>query len=964
MLKSVNLSDRILVPAAGLMARNTQLGNLAVKTSNFTGGLMRGIGWRGYNTGETLQRTALREGFSSYENLMSSNLQSNSAVLPAGYLEKGWIIANHKLVSFHAAFLTSLLNLPADVHGKLDTLKFMFASAETAISGAMLYAAWHIGIAVHEMGHYVTAAKLTALNDASQLAADNMKNKGFLSKIGWYSSMFVKIPWGKFEGVKNEGGNYFPDAPYNLAVAAAGPRWSRNLAITCLPISALLIGGGLATGNEAATYAGRALFAPGVIGMLDYFLADSGKLKEFNEREKAARDASLRTTKSAAQGSWQEQSGSVKKMLINSRPYTIKLPDGTEVSAPWQWRNCAMGGRHTLKQYPESNISLQESMFMPLSAKTYEDAQAMTVKLQNRLKEIIEIAPRARVMGIGLEGGLAPYIEKDPGDQVPEQRLWRMMKQAIFDCDLKPGVDVAIALDPAASELENAYREEKKVPSSIGMYLFWRDKGQVEMSREDMLDLYRTAIERDGIPLLSIEDGFGEKDHAGWQLGMRELGEGNFIIGDDLITTRDSAIEACAFHGEIDAALIKANQIGTLTETTLAMLTAIAFGDELVISHRSQSPNDPFEADIAVGIGAVGLKAGGGANTERLQKYGRVMEIMAMAKSKSTELTSTERAEVEESLKELIFTLTGRGDIELVSNAADINLERLFFRLMSIDAIVGNEEATNSGIPSAAATVMIGRTGIIRFKGSTPLGTSAGEAEAIHLVDSMVWPSDITKRYPELFKSTDDGTMRFNKGLKKPDIEEKNDQKLSALWERTERYEGKGCMNAVENIEGILAQRFTGKKLSALNSLLDVDAELLAMEREQSIAFGRLNDASTQDDQINAMQRKGFLGMNSILSMSVALGRAVAARDGKELWQLVREQASGAMIEFILNETAHDKNMRRAALEAMSFDDLKKAYREITKKIIEDNTQKPAEERRKIYEGLRVVLPVYSSASR
>ncbi len=277
-----------------------------------------------------------------------------------------------------------------------------------------------------------------------------------------------------------------------------------------------------------------------------------------------------------------------------------------------------------------------------------------------------------------------PYIDKEPEDRVPEQRMWRLMKQTILDCEYTPGVDVAIALDPAASELENAYREETGQTDSVGMYRFWRDKSKVDMSRDEVLELYRQAME-DGIPVLSIEDGFGELDHAGWKLLMHGDKERNiegfrdkiFIIGDDLVTTKDENIEKCAKDGEINSTLIKANQIGTLSETVLAMLTSLAYGADLIVSHRSKSPNDPFEAEIATAMNALGMKAGGGANTERLQKYGRVMEIIALAKASQRELTQDRREEIEKNLKELVCTLTGQSDVQLVPAAAEVDLAGL-----------------------------------------------------------------------------------------------------------------------------------------------------------------------------------------------------------------------------------------------------------------------------------------------
>ena len=880
---------------------------------------------------------------------------------PAGRLERGWVIANHKLVSFHAAFISSVLSLPlkhlqdmaaAKANLKLEVLRFIFASWETIISAVILYLSWHIGIAIHEMGHFLTAVKLTALNKDSQDRADKEKG-GF----GWYARMLLLIPWGRFYGVKKDNGNFAPDAPYNLAVAAAAPRWSAYLATVCLPISAVCIAVGLLAASEALIYVGRFFLAPGVVGLLDRFLADRGKLKEFAMREKEAVERAARAAAAAAGEGWLARVGDVKKRLLTTRMQGVTLKDGTTVNAPWQFRNCAMGGRHTEKEYPESNISMQESMFMPLSAKTYEDAQEMTVNLQYRLKEIIESAPGAKVMGIGLEGGLAPYIDREPTDKVPEQRMWRLMRQAILDCGYTPGVDVAIALDPAASELENAYREETGQADSVGMYRFWRDKSKVDMSRDELLALYREAMEKDDVPVLSLEDAYGEMDHAGWQLlmkgdkarGIEGLGDKIFVIGDDLVTTKDETIERCARNGEINAALIKANQIGTLSETVLAMLTALAYGAELVVSHRSKSPNDPFEAEIATAMNALGLKAGGGANTERLQKYGRVMEILALAETSQKEVSAEQRKQVEADLKDLVRNITGK-EMELVPNAADFDLTTLLMRLLAIESVGGTEEATNAGIPSAAATLFLGRTGIIRFKGSTPLGTSAGVDEAIHYVDSIITPGEITRKHPGLFTDAGDGTYRFKKGLDLEAIKAKNDQALMDLWKRAQRYDGKGCMDAVEHIETVLADAFRGRKLAQLGSVLEVDKQLLAIEREQAIAQNRLPASAPVEEQVRAMQRKGVLGMNAILSLSLALGRAIAARDGKELWQLIREMASDAMSKFVAANAKGGKSVDD--LKGMTFEELNASFRAAAAEAIKQGKE--------IHALLREQLPVYA----
>src|SRR3972149_4569064 len=100
-----------------------------------------------------------------------------------------------------------------------------------------------------------------------------------------------------------------------------------------------------------------------------------------------------------------------------------------------------------------------------------------------------------------------------------------MMKQAIAECGYRPGVDVALALDPALSELEIAYREEFDVPDAVGQYLFWRDKAKIVLDRDAVLDVYVRAMEEYEIPILSIEDGFAEDDHEGWKLLLDRLGE-------------------------------------------------------------------------------------------------------------------------------------------------------------------------------------------------------------------------------------------------------------------------------------------------------------------------------------------------------------------------------------------------------------------------------------------------------
>jgi len=856
-------------------------------------------------------------------------------------LHSGWVIANHILVSFHVAFISSVLCIPAALHGK-GVLGFVFTSPDTIISTIFWFLSFHAGIAVHEMGHYLQAVRLNALSEKILPEAQRRMRRPFLSRIFWRLEMFVKIPYGKFVGVKKEGLTYYPEAPFNLAVAAAGPAASGNMALVMLPIAVILLAVGLVGNLPVILYPGRLVLGIALVGLLDFLLADTGKYREYKEREAKAK---LKAEKvEITKESWLNRAQAVKEMMMRQRIQTIKLKDGDTVSAPWQFRNCGMGGRHTEKEYPESNISMQEMMFMPLCAQNYEEAQMITVTLQTRLKEIIEKSEGARVMGIGLEGGLAPFISKEPGDLVPEQRMWRLAVQTIRDIGYRPGEDIAIALDPAVSELSNAYRKEFNQPDAVGMYYFWRSEEKVVMSRDQLVELYKKIISEH--PIFMLEDGFAEDDYEGWRLLMKELGDKIFIVGDDIVTTRDSTIERCADEGLMNTSLIKGNQIGTLSETLIAMLVALGKGLDLFISHRSKSPNDDMEAQIALSANAMGIKAGGGANTERLFKYGSITKMM----------------------KQLEKVVKRGLEKKEISGLSDI------LNNLVITDIVAYEEPTNAGIPSVGVDIYVGvqeseeYCGILKFTGSTPLGTSAGTGEAIHLIDTTIEKSPVIDKYGELFLAQPDKTYQFKKGLKEEDIFAKNDVELKKLWQSVQRYEGKGCQNAVSNVLNIIAPEFIGKKLSEFKSLMAIDKKLLLLEKETAIARGKISEDAPVEEVIEVMQRKGNLGMNAILSMSLALGRMIAHIQGKNLWQLLRDEmkiaaakvieANGGLetMEGIVSKEMFDKVKSTPTgywqlLTELPFVDLIKGLQNVERKLKKENKQ--------LYRVLREQMPIY-----
>jgi len=766
-------------------------------------------------------------------------------------LDRGWIIANHKLVSFHAAFLTSLLSIPLHVASKFAVLRQMFLSVEVVISSAIWYAAWHINIAVHEMGHYLTAVKTNNLRpELAGLAAEKLK-QGFWNRTLWYAEMFIKIPYGRFVGVHKEAGSFHPAVKtQNLAVAAAGPEASKMLSQFTFGPGILLILLGLYAASPATVYIGRALFTIGAVALLDFLLSDPGKYKAFQSRQEEAASKASQVRAAEPVHEIGEARGvkpsELRRKLRLHRLQELQLPDGRVVFAPWEFRNSIQGGRHT--EDMGGNLSFQELMFLPLTAKDYIEAQRMINMLQSRAIQIIQDTEGLNFVGIGLEGGIVASYAKAETDLIPEERALRVAVQAIEECGFVPDRDVCLALDPAASELSNAYREKTGEKESIGQYLFWRAEDPKVLSTDEMVDLYVRWVKT--YPIVSLEDPFAEDDYEGWKKLMKELDQEILIIGDDLVTTKDSTIQRCAEQGLINTALIKANQIGSLSETLLATRTAKKMGLALVVSHRSKSPNEVMEADISFAVGALGLKCGGGANTERLVKYGRVVELMEMAKKG--------------------VRITRKLDPDLI--IADIS---------------AHEEPTNAGIPTVGVVIMLDNG--MKFTAATPLGVSAGTDEAIHLVDSIIEAGPLTRKYPQYFVYKEkEKTYRFVPDVK-PEVLTKEDPELADLWVRSKRYGGKGCLNAVANVTEVVAPQFLGQRISSLGSLADIDRELLLMELDLAVKRGKIRPDASAEEKVNVMQRKANLGMNAILSLSLALGRLVAARDGTELPEVLHE---------------------------------------------------------------------------
>jgi enolase len=782
-------------------------------------------------------------------------------------LDRGWIIANHKLVSFHAAFLTSLLSISPGVSSRFEVIREMFLSLEVVVSTIMWYVAWHANIAIHEIGHYLAAVRTNNLRPELAAPAQEKMNQGGLARWLWYLEMFLKIPYGAFKGVNKEAGSFHPSVKtQNLAVSAAGPKASLVLCqFSLLPGIALILAGMYGT-MPALTYIGRFLFTIGIVAFFDFLIADAGKYKAFRDRQReaAASAASVRAAEPAraAQESRAVNPAELRRKLRLHRLQEVELADGSFVFAPWEFRNSIMGGRHTEEM--GGNLSFQEFMFLPLTARDYIEAQRVTNMLQSRAIQIIQDSEGLNFVGIGLEGGIVASYAREKGDLLPEERALRVAVQAIEECGFVPDRDVCIAIDSAASELSNAYREKTGEKDSVGQYLFWRAEDPKVMTTDELVDLYIRWVKK--YPIVSLEDAFAEDDHEGWKKLMKALDEEILIIGDDLVTTKDSTIEKCADEGLINTVLVKANQIGTLSETLLATRMAKEKGLSLVVSHRSKSPNEVMEADISFAVGALGLKCGGGANTERLVKYSRIVELIELAQK-------------------------------------DIKITRKLDPGCVIADISAHEEPTNAGIPTVGVVVMLDNG--MKFAAATPLGTSAGTDEAIHLVDSIIEANPLTRKFPQFFVFNEkEKTYRFAPHVK-ADMVAKEDRELANLWMRAKRYGGKGCLNAVANVTEVVAPRFLGQKISDIGTLADIDRELLLLELDLATSRGKIEREAPADEKIRIMQRKANLGMNAVLSLSLALGRLIATREGKELPEILRELEGSIDREYLYGIKSH-----------------------------------------------------------
>ena len=288
---------------------------------------------------------------------------------------------------------------------------------------------------------------------------------------------------------------------------------------------------------------------------------------------------------------------------VSGLPLYRYLGGAGAASLPMPMLNIINGGAHA-----GNNLDIQEFMIMPVGGASFAEALRMAAEVFQTLKKVL--ASRKLATGVGDEGGFAPDL---PSHEAALDLIVAAVEQAGY----RPGADVVLALDPAASE----FFDQAK-----GEYVFKKgDRSQRNAAA--MTEYYRNLADR--YPIVSIEDGLAEADWDGWVHLTKELGGRLQLVGDDIFVTNIQYLTRGIEVGAANAILIKLNQIGTVTETLDAIGLAGRHGYRAVISHRSGETEDTFIADLAVATGVGQIKTGSASRSERIAKYNRLLVIEA-----------------------------------------------------------------------------------------------------------------------------------------------------------------------------------------------------------------------------------------------------------------------------------------------------------------------------------------------
>jgi enolase len=270
------------------------------------------------------------------------------------------------------------------------------------------------------------------------------------------------------------------------------------------------------------------------------------------------------------------------------------------VTLPVPMMNIINGGAHA-----DNSVDVQEFMIAPFGAAKFSEALRMGVEVFHTLKQVLK--KKGYSTSVGDEGGFAPNLKSN------EEAIESVL-EAISQAGYKPGKDIGVCLDPAASEF-----------FVDGKYIF-KKSDKSERTPEQMVAYWANWV-RQYPAILSLEDGMSEEDWGGWKLLTDALGKKIQLVGDDIFVTNPEIFQRGIEQGIANSILIKVNQIGTLSETLAAMHMAARANYTAVVSHRSGETEDPFIADLVVATGAGQIKTGSASRTDRIVKYNQLLRI-------------------------------------------------------------------------------------------------------------------------------------------------------------------------------------------------------------------------------------------------------------------------------------------------------------------------------------------------
>jgi enolase len=349
----------------------------------------------------------------------------------------------------------------------------------------------------------------------------------------------------------------------------------------------------LGKGTRKAVENANNLIAPKVEGRdaadqagLDRFLCE---LDGTPTKSKLGANAILAVSMAAARAAAAAKGVPLYKYLARDGGNTLPVP----------MMNVINGGAHA-----DNSLDFQEFMVFPWGAPSFREAIRWGVEVFHSLKSVLK--KRGYATAVGDEGGFAPNLKSNV-------EAIEVILEAITAAGYKPGEQIAINLDPAASEF-----------FADGQYVFKKSDKSAH-TPEQMVKFWADWVRQ--FPIASLEDGMSEADWPGWQLLTRELGKKTQLVGDDIFVTNTTIFQRGIEQGIANSILIKLNQIGTVTETIEAIEMARKAGYTSIVSHRSGETEDAFIADFAVALGTGQIKTGSGSRTDRICKYNQLLRI-------------------------------------------------------------------------------------------------------------------------------------------------------------------------------------------------------------------------------------------------------------------------------------------------------------------------------------------------